>query len=176
MTYQLVYSSLTPSTRCPTGTVLVLLTPVEARPQYRYCEDLTLQNRPCVSSHFSSSGTRVSSDAGTFGTLGWIWTSDFWDLQSHALDRSATSALFLFSCIIHNLALCVKWWRARDSNPVYRKVEDLQSPEVTNASRSPYMVDRPGFEPGTEACKATVFPTIPTAQIFWRLVMESNHR
>ena len=26
------------------------------------------------------------------------------------------------------------------------------------------MVDRPGFEPGTEACKATVFPTIPTAQ------------
>ena len=25
------------------------------------------------------------------------------------------------------------------------------------------MVDRPGFEPGTEACKATVFPTIPTA-------------
>ena len=42
-------------------------------------------------------------------------------------------------------------------------MEDLQSPEVANASHSPYMVDRPGFEPGTEACKATVFPTIPTA-------------
>ena len=42
---------------------------------------------------------RLSSDAGTFGTLGWIWTSDFWDLQSHALGHSATSALFLF-CII----------------------------------------------------------------------------
>ena len=27
------------------------------------------------------------------------------------------------------------------------------------------MVDRPGIEPGTEACKATVFPSIPTAQI-----------
>ena len=28
-----------------------------------------------------------------------------------------------------------------------------------------FLVDRPGFEPGTEACKATVFPTIPTAHI-----------
>jgi len=27
------------------------------------------------------------------------------------------------------------------------------------------LVDRPGFEPGTEACKATVFPTIPTAHV-----------
>ena len=26
-------------------------------------------------------------------------------------------------------------------------------------------MDRPGFEPGTEACKATVFPTIPTAHV-----------
>ena len=27
------------------------------------------------------------------------------------------------------------------------------------------LVDRPGIEPGIEACKATVFPTIPTARI-----------
>ena len=26
------------------------------------------------------------------------------------------------------------------------------------------LVDRPGIEPGIEACKATVFPSIPTAQ------------
>ena len=29
------------------------------------------------------------------------------------------------------------------------------------------LVDRPGIEPGTEACKATVFPSIPTAHV-WR--------
>ena len=27
-------------------------------------------------------------------------------------------------------------------------------------------MDRPGFEPGTEACKATVLPTIPTAHYY----------
>ncbi len=27
------------------------------------------------------------------------------------------------------------------------------------------LVDRPGIEPGIEACKATVFPTIPTAHL-----------
>ena len=43
----------------------------------------------------------------------------------------------------------VIWWRARDSNPVYPEVEDLQSPEVTNASRSPYMVEVTGIEPAT---------------------------
>lgn len=34
------------------------------------------------------------------------------------------------------------------------------------------MVDRPGFEPGTEACKATVFPTIPTAHISFAIPLQ----
>ena len=60
--------------------------------------------------------------------------------------------------IIHNLVLCVKWWRARDSNPVYRKVEDLQSPEVTNASRSPYLATRDGIEPPLEVLETSALP------------------
>ena len=56
MTYQLVYSSLTPSTRFPTGTVLVLLTPVRLD-RMLPCEDLPLQNHPYMSLYFSSSGS-----------------------------------------------------------------------------------------------------------------------
>ena len=45
--------------------------------------------------------------------------------------------------------------------------QDLQSRAIDRYAIPPnFLVDRPGFEPGTEACKATVFPTIPTAQIF----------
>lgn len=46
------------------------------------------------------------------------------------------------------------------------RAQDLQSRAIDRYAIPPnFLVDRPGFEPGTEACKATVFPTIPTAQI-----------
>ena len=35
------------------------------------------------------------------------------------------------------------------------------------------MVDRPGIEPGIEACKATVFPSIPTAHSFTKVYLIS---
>ena len=47
------------------------------------------------------------------------------------------------------------------------RAQDLQSRAIDRYAIPPnFLVDRPGFEPGIEACKATVFPTIPTAQIF----------
>ena len=43
--------------------------------------------------------------------------------------------------------------------PRIPEVEDLQSPEVANASHSPnFMVDRGRIELPIEACKATVIP------------------
>ena len=56
-------ATYTPSTRFPTGTVLVLLTPVRLDRTYIHvlswllCETFPFQNHPCVSSHFSSSGS-----------------------------------------------------------------------------------------------------------------------
>ncbi len=47
----------------------------------------------------------------------------------------------------------VIWWRARDSNPVYPKVEDLQSPEVANASHSPIWWTVPGSNRGLRLAK-----------------------
>ena len=35
------------------------------------------------------------------------------------------------------------------------------------------LVDRPGIEPGTEACKATVFSFIPTAHV-WHTPLDLN--
>ena len=47
----------------------------------------------------------------------------------------------------------VNWWRVRDSNPVYHKVEDLQSPEVANASHSPIWWTVPGSNRGLRLAK-----------------------
>ena len=69
----------------------------------------------------------------------------------------------------------VIWWRARDSNPVYPKVEDLQSPEVTNASRSPIWWTVPGSNRGLRLAKPLCSQLYQQPK-FWRLVMESNHR
>ena len=159
MTHQLVYSSHTPSTRFPTGTVLVLLTPVEARPQYCYCEDSTLQNRPCVSSHFLSSGTRVSSDAGTFWNTG--------------LDLNQRLLGFAIPCIgplCHQCVVSIYMYYTQSSvvcqmvevdgfePPRSLGTQDLQSRAIDRYAIPPDLATRDGIEPPLEVLETSALP------------------
>ena len=51
------------------------------------------------------------------------------------------------------------------------RTTDLQLMRLAGTAVLPYsaiiLVDRPGIEPGIEACKATVFPSIPTAHFYY---------
>ena len=155
----LSYPSRIPSTRFSTGTVLVLPTPVEARPQYCYCEDSTLQNRPCVSSHFSSSGTRVSSDAGTFWNTG--------------LDLNQRLLGFAIPCIgplCHQCVVSIYMYYTQSSvvcqmvevdgfePPRSLGTQDLQSRAIDRYAIPPGLATRDGIEPPLEVLETSALP------------------
>ena len=143
----LSYPSHIPSTRFPTGTVLVLLTPVWLDRTYIHvlswllCETFTFQNHPYMSLYFSSSGSDYPVTLERFGGDGWSWTN------SARGGRFTVSWGYQFSYISN-------WNNGRDLNPrLYGFAIRCIGPLC---HRCIVLVLGTGFEPVWIAWKATI--------------------